>query len=113
VSKQKAINILAVRVGDAPKVEQIRNTLKAFQTFVGGYVESVRVPGTDMVIFCNEDGRSLGLVANGSGLLGNYFLTKSDADGNMISLDPTDIAVGREFLVLTGRLPGHAQGGAS
>lgn len=49
--------------GCKPEVIDIDNTLEAFQSEVGGYIEVVTI-ATDAVIVCNEEGRLLGLPHN-------------------------------------------------
>ena len=41
--------------GCAPEVREIGNTLRDFQTCVGGYIETITL-ATDAVIICNEEG---------------------------------------------------------
>lgn len=41
--------------GCAPELVEVDNTLKALQTEVGGYIETVSI--ADVVIICNEEGR--------------------------------------------------------
>lgn len=42
--------------GEEPRIIHIPNTLKAFQEFVGGFIETVTI-ATDAIIICNEEGR--------------------------------------------------------
>lgn len=49
--------------GCAPEIIEVENTLKALQTEVGGYIETVTI-ASDAVIICNEEGRILGLPDN-------------------------------------------------
>ena len=49
--------------GCAPELIDIDNTLKALQTEVGGYIETVTI-ASDAVVICNEEGRILGLPDN-------------------------------------------------
>lgn len=49
--------------GCAPEVREIGNTLRDFQTCVGGYIETITL-ATDAVIICNEEGRLMGLPHN-------------------------------------------------
>ena len=48
--------------GCAPELVEVDNTLKALQTEVGGYIETVSI--ADVVIICNEEGRLCGLPYN-------------------------------------------------
>ena len=49
--------------GCEPEVIDIDNTLKALQTEVGGYIETVTI-ASDAVVTCNEEGRLHGLPYN-------------------------------------------------
>ena len=49
--------------GCAPEIIEVDNTLKALQTEVGGYIETVTI-ASDAVVICNEEGRILGLPDN-------------------------------------------------
>ncbi|MEE0119889.1 MAG: DUF3846 domain-containing protein, partial [Agathobaculum butyriciproducens] len=46
--------------GCAPELIDIYNTLKALQTEVGGYIETVTI-ASDAVVICNEEGALLGM----------------------------------------------------
>ena len=46
--------------GCAPELIDIDNTLKALQTEVGGYIETVTI-ASDAVVICNEEGVLLGM----------------------------------------------------
>lgn len=49
--------------GCAPERIDIDNTLKALQTEVGGYIETVTI-ASDAVVICNEEGVLLGMPYN-------------------------------------------------
>ena len=49
--------------GCAPEIIEVENTLKALQTEVGGYIETVTI-ASDAVVICNEEGRLCGLPYN-------------------------------------------------
>lgn len=49
--------------GCAPELIDIDNTLKALQTEVGGYIETVTI-ASDAVVICNEEGVLLGMPYN-------------------------------------------------
>lgn len=57
------LTAIRVQPGKAPEIIKIRNTLKAFQDEVGGYIESHLLPYGDMMIL-NEEGKILGLPLN-------------------------------------------------
>jgi hypothetical protein len=79
------ITVVTVRVGQPPKIEQIENSLEGSQEVVGGDIQMVGV-GNDISLVCNEDGISLGLPENGCGILGTFFFSKCDDEGDMVSL---------------------------
>jgi hypothetical protein len=56
------VRALVCRVGQEPVVEDIQTDLDALQALVGGYIECV--PLDDVDVWCNEDGRMLGLALN-------------------------------------------------
>ena len=49
------IRVITKRPGQPPRSVWMANTLKNFQTAVGGYIEAVRL-AKDMAIICNEEG---------------------------------------------------------
>lgn len=51
------------RVGQSPKVEDIKNDLQTLQELVGGYIECVMV-GKGIVLIVNEEGKLQGLPQN-------------------------------------------------
>lgn len=62
--KERQILIVIKEPGKPPRQEPLfDNTLEAFQTAVGGYIETVTI-ATDLVLICNEEGRLLGLPHN-------------------------------------------------
>lgn len=55
--KEKQILVIRKEPGKSAEVEPLfENTLEAFQTAVGGYIETVTV-AQDLCIVCNETGR--------------------------------------------------------
>lgn len=69
--------------GCAPELIDIDNTLKALQTEVGGYIETVTV-ASDAVVICNEDGVLRGLPYNcrfvGVDFVGTILVVGSNKD---------------------------------
>lgn len=62
--KEKQITVVIKEPGKEPRIEPLfDNTLKAFQTAVDGYIETVSIL-EDLVIICNEEGRLKGLEPN-------------------------------------------------
>ena len=70
---------------------EIENSLGALQTFVGGYIETVKL-ATDLVIICNEEGRLIGLPFNcdvlGCGFVGPIIFASTDGEGNFVDITP-------------------------
>ena len=84
-------------------VTNISQSLKNLQNTVEGYVESVRIseiPGTELLILCNEDGRRLGLEKNcrvcGVDFVGTIIVagTNGDALGDV----PISLKTWREMI---------------
>ena len=65
--------------GCEPEIIEVENTLKALQTEVGGYIETVTI-ASDVVVICNEEGVPCGLPYN-CRFVGVDFVGFS-ADGN-------------------------------
>jgi len=64
------------------------NTLEAFQEAVGGYIETVGLD-TSAVLICNEEGKLAGLPANrqvGGDTIAGTFLIAGAEDGEFCSL---------------------------
>ena len=91
MKKKVKVKVVIVRVGKAPQVEEIDDTLKAFQRIVGGLIESVP-NGYGVVLFCNEDGRFLNLPFNRQ-CLGDFFFSQADKHGKSISLSDSEIEI--------------------
>lgn len=49
--------------GCTPEIIEVENTLKALQTEVEGYIETVTI-ASDVVVICNEEGVRLGMPYN-------------------------------------------------
>jgi hypothetical protein len=96
--EQDIIKVVIVEPLKKPYVKVIKNDLEPMQEIVGGYIECVPVypenngnPGLDIVL--NEEGKINGkskpnrLYADGEDVLfGTFFVTKSNEDGEFISL---------------------------
>ena len=52
------MRVLKIYPDNPPLLREIDNTLEALQNEVGGYIETVSLPG-ELVIICNEDGVNL------------------------------------------------------
>lgn len=51
-----AINVLVKKPGEQARRMTVPNTLKSFQSLVGGYIETVTL-AQDVLLICNEEGR--------------------------------------------------------
>lgn len=61
--RNNMIEVIEKLPGKAARIRMIDNTLKAFQDFVGGYIEAVTLPD-GVVMICNEEGKWMGLEPN-------------------------------------------------
>lgn len=59
----KDIKIIVKRVGEAPTIDYIPNTLDALKKLVDGYIETVTL-AQNIVVICNRDGKLIGLPYN-------------------------------------------------
>lgn len=62
VTVTRLITVLVIPPDQPPHIAVITPDLETLQSMVGGYIEAVRL--TDGVIYCNEDGKRLGLPRN-------------------------------------------------
>lgn len=49
------MKVIVKRVGQRPAIEEVENTLEAFQKLVGGYIETLTIT-SDCVLICDEEG---------------------------------------------------------
>ena len=77
------MKVVVKDTGKPPYDAEIPNTLRALQSVVGGYIETVTV-FADMCIICNEEGRMRGLAQNcnicGIDFVGTIILAGVDGD---------------------------------
>lgn len=59
------MKVIKILPGHEPALNDIENSLAAFQQAVGGYIETVTIPRTGLVVIVNEEGRLLDLTPNG------------------------------------------------
>ena len=95
-----SIRILVVEPNKKAYLQDVPNELKNLQVVVGGYLESVTIDSR-LVLFCNEDGLSLGLPKNRAvnidrqksviPLVGTYFFVAHDGNGELVSLSDDDV----------------------
>lgn len=88
------IRVVTCDVRGCITVQLIDPTLEAMQRIVGGYIAIVRrrIAGYRVDVVIHEEGRLLGLSPNPAfardGLLGDVFVTETDAEGEPRSLTP-------------------------
>ena len=90
----RQIHVLKVEPGRPPEEVTMPNTLEAFQSAVGGYIEVLDLGG-DALLVCNEEGKLIGLPANrriGDDIIAGTFLVAGSADGEFCSLSDEDAA---------------------
>ena len=63
------MNVIKILPGREPEMADIDNTLKALQQAVGGYIETVTLPRTGLVVIVNEEGRLMGQLLVGTVLV--------------------------------------------
>ncbi|WP_243109572.1 DUF3846 domain-containing protein [Dehalobacter sp. 14DCB1] len=90
------IQVLIVEPQKRPYVKEIRNDFRAMQDIVGGPIEYVYL-SDEVHIYCNEEGKLLGLtgnrrIENGDVLAGTFFICADDGYGGDISLTEEQIA---------------------
>jgi Domain of unknown function (DUF3846) len=86
--------ILLVRVGQEPVVRDIPPGLEAVQKLVGGYIEHLGLT-SEVGLFCNDSGMIDRLPPNayvkGNVICGDFYISRSDVEGNEIDLTQADI----------------------
>lgn len=88
------IQVLKIVPGQAPETVTMPNTLEVFQEAVGGYIETVGLDAS-AVLVCNEEGKLIGLPANrqvGGDTIAGTFLIVGAEDGEFCSLSDGDAA---------------------
>lgn len=78
---QDILKVIVCRVGQAPVIEDIPDTLEAMQGLVDGYLEHVTLP-QGLSLWCNEEGLLKGMPFNrymyGIPIAGDFFLTRAN-----------------------------------
>lgn len=88
---------MVVPVGRQPYVATMTKLqqLEYMQAIVGGYLEGVSL-GHGLCLYCNEEGKLQGLLPNrvvrGDTIVGDFLVTRVDAEGETVSLTDEDIA---------------------
>jgi hypothetical protein len=92
--------------GKAAEVRDIENDLPVLQGLVGGYIEALNVV-PPLLLICNEEGKLRGLQPN-LDLRGRYdvivgpvLFTKSNSEGDFVSLNDIDIAKANDIVART------------
>ena len=96
--KQEKISVLVIKPNEEPALEEIDNNLKACQKVVGGWIEYVGLED-DIALICNEEGKLDGLPANRvlnldffqDTIMGTFFITGTNDDGEFVSLKAKQI----------------------
>lgn len=89
------LTLLRIKPGEKPEVITIPNTLESLQKEVGGYIETLSISPTALIIV-NEEGKIQGLQPNrrfnGDILVGTILIT-GRYEEDIISLTPEQIAL--------------------
>jgi hypothetical protein len=97
------IRVLHVPLAGAPAIIEIEPALEAMQSLVGGHIEAVNLRGylpRGVDLYCNEDGIEKALAPNGCGILGAYFFSAIDREGEPRTLDSAELAACSLFYLL-------------
>ncbi len=88
------IKVVIVEPNKKPRVALVKNKLSDLQAIVGGYIETI-LARSDIILVCNEEGKLMELPYNrtvyGEPIVGTFFLTASNYDGEFISLTDEQI----------------------
>lgn len=93
------LRVVFVPVGKAAEIKDIDHALEALQRTIGGYIEAVRIGVGDnedyIIALVDEEGKLKGLAPNlcwgRDTLVGDVIFTKSNNDGDFVSLDDEDV----------------------
>ena len=95
------IKIIIVEPNKQLYIKEVENKLSVLQNIVGGYIETVFI-GNDIILICNEEGKLMGLPYNktvyNEPIVGTFFLTSSNSEGNFISLTDEQIELCMDLL---------------
>lgn len=93
--KEDIIKIVIVEPLKNPYVKEVENTLFTLQNIVGGYIETFSLGNGRPFIVCNEEGKLMRLPYNRTIdkeiVVGTFFLTFGDSEGNFVSLNDEQI----------------------
>ena len=95
------VKVIVYRVGQAPVIEEIPNTLESMQGLVGGYIEYVPLSDTFCLI-CNEEGKLVDLPPNRLAInidviCGDFFVSRDASNGELQSVEDADLAAVSQF----------------
>lgn len=100
------MRIIAVRAGEDPVIEELPdNSLETMQRFVGGWIEMVTLDRSldgSIVLWCNEEGKLMGLPKNRylslqpDVICGDFFISAVDNDGETVGLSESEADWWRE-----------------
>ena|SRR6185312_4621569 len=93
--------VLVYPVGQAPHTQEV-DGLEDMQKIVGGYIEYVDLGALSQIpelegydLYCNEEGKLIGLPLNvifpADHMMGDFFISKANEEGETISLTKEDI----------------------
>jgi hypothetical protein len=95
------LQVIVLRVGQPPVVEQIPPGLAPMQKIVGGYIECVRLKGTPFThgwdLWCNEefllhDFKPNRMVGPTLTIHGDFFIAAHDDEGETIGLTDAEVS---------------------
>lgn len=97
---ENKIRVVVKKVLEQATVQYIENDYKAMQELVGGTVQIVPYWPSPLTypisMYCNEEGKHLKLVPHfqipGDTIVGNVFFSRTDSEGDMVSITDLDIA---------------------
>lgn len=94
------MTVLYCKVGECPKIIEIKDKLEEYQKLVGGYIECVSI-GSNIVLICNEDGRLTNSpnrnVSVYGMIYGDFLICKTDGD-NFADIDSQSVTYVMELI---------------
>lgn len=101
--KADTIEVIAKQPHEAAYVTRIKNTLEAFQAFVGGYIQAVPL-SQDVVMICNEEGKLKDMQQNFRWLydevVGPVLFVGADDEGDFTDCPMNKKELERELMLL-------------
>lgn len=104
----KNITVVHQEPGQLAQIKVVSNTLEAFNKLVGGYLEAIPLPielrKLGVHAYVNEEGKLLRLPLNkkldyiSSVLVGPWFFSKTDEEGEDIGLTPKEAELVRQLV---------------